>query len=155
MCILTSFQRRSWLIRSQLAMYTIKINMCTSICQERNWSVPRGAESNSFLHKPGRSFWLTALSATLVGNERGWQLLKLTPTPPADTQSLLLMQYNLFILLRPLFQFGCQDCVWASSHKKMSQSHPRALATRVVCVLVILPGVTEINDPIATKNLST
>lgn len=75
------------------------------------------SRKQQFSPQPGLSTWPTTLFAALLGNKRGWQLLKLPPTPPADTQSLLLMQYNLFILLKPLFQFRCQDCVWASSHE--------------------------------------
>lgn len=76
---------------------------------------PAEKKSNCFLYlldALGSLHWLVCL----VGNERFWQPLKLPQTPPADSQYLLLTQYNLFIPLQPLFQFDCQDCVRASSH---------------------------------------
>lgn len=88
----------------------------------------------------------------LVGNERFWQLLKLTQTPTADSQYLLLMQYNLFILLQPLFQFRYQDCVWASSHDNyknlVTLTH---VHLQPEFVLVILPSVRKAEDFIITK----
>ena len=95
------------LIRTLKTIYFSVINLCKSLCKDRNFSVSIGAESNSYLHLLdclGPLHWLLLL----VG-KKFWQLLTLTQTPPADSQYLPLIQYNLFILLQSVFKFRCQD----------------------------------------------
>lgn len=60
------------------------------------------------------------------------------------------MQYNLFIRLQPLLQFGCQDSlVTKKSQNVVNLTHMHLQTTEFV--LVILPSVREKEDFIFTR----